>query len=119
MKKIIYLVCLISSLFLVSCRKNSTAPPTTIKNNLTFKAKSDFGSLSIWRDGVQMEFSDIDDKAIYSKSFPDTPGYYEFIMTSVPPGYSWLEIYHNDTLVAREAISHSRRVNLKTYYEVK
>ena len=119
MKKTIYFLCAISGLSLMNCKKTPLTSTTAPKNQLTFKANSGYGSLSIIRNDSTIEYSDIDDKAVYSKSFPDVAGDYQFIMTSVAAGHSWLEIYHNDTLVARQALVHTRRVNLKTTYQVK
>lgn len=100
--------------FFISCKK-TTIP--SVKKELRFKAQSGYGSLSVRKNGVVLVYTDIE--GIFDTTLVAYPGDYEFIMTSVAPGYSWLEIYHNDTLVAKDAIAHSKRVDLKTIYRVK
>jgi hypothetical protein len=108
--KIIFLLAVI---IFIGCKK-STAP--SLKKDLRFKAQSGYGSLSISRNGVTLVYSEI--TGTFDTTLDAYPGDYEFLMTSVAPGYSWVEIYHNDTLVAKDARSHSNRINLKTNYRI-
>lgn len=110
-RKILFLLAVI---IFIGCKKPTTP---SVKKDLRFRAQSGYGSLSVTQNGVVVVYSDIE--GIFDTTIAAYPGDYEFIMTSVAPGYSWVEIYHNDTLVAKDAINHSRRVNLKTYYRVK
>ena len=112
MKKIIYLIIACSTLS-TSCKKN-TIP--VVKKDLRFKAQSGYGSLSVTRNGVVVIYSGIE--GTFDTTITAYSGDYEFIMTSVAAGYSWLEIYHNDTLVAKDALTHSKRVGLKTNYRI-
>ena len=109
--KILFLLAVI---IFIGCQKPTTP---SVKNDLRFKAQSGYGSLSVTRNGVVVIYSGIE--GIFDTTIAAYPGDYEFVMTSVAPGYSWLEIYHNDTLVAKDAVTHSKRVGLKTYYRVK
>lgn len=117
MKKLHYLLCFLTLFLLTDCKKTPINPKNSnVKKGLTFKAQSGYGSLSITRNGVVLVYSGIE--GIFDTTLQDYPGDYEFIMTSVAPGYSWLKIYHNDTLVALDEITHSKRVGLKTNYRV-
>ena len=109
--KILFLLAVI---IFIGCQKPTTP---SVKNDLRFKAQSGYGSLSVTRNGVVVIYSGIE--GIFDTTIAAYSGDYEFMMTSVAPGYSWLEIYHNDTLVAKDAVTHSKRVGLKTYYRVK
>ena len=109
--KILFLLAVI---IFIGCKKPTTP---SVKKDLRFKAQSGYGSLSITKNGVLLVYSGIE--GTFDTTLQAYPGDYEFIMTSVAPGYSWLEIYHNDTLVAKDALTHSKRVGLKTIYRVK
>jgi hypothetical protein len=99
---------------LASCTKT---PIPVVKKDLRFVAQSGYGSLSITKNGSLVTYSQIEGR--FDTTIMAYPGDYEFILSSVAPGYSWVEIYHNDTLVAKDAVTHSKRVGLKTNYRVK
>lgn len=94
---------ILAALLFAGCAKEQ--PP---RNELKFEAKSDYGSIIVKKDGKEIYSSEV--KGVWSQTVPAAPGQYEISFVSVPPGYSYTYIYHNDTLKAGKEQSHTKRV---------
>lgn len=109
MKKL--LLVFLSVLMIASCKKE---PKEDLSQKIKVTIKSDYGSIYITRDGIELKRTEI--RGVYEEYFLNTPGYYEFYLTSVPPGFSYIYVDHNGKRVVTVERSHTNRVDLKGTY---
>lgn len=105
---------LIAALLFAGCKKE---PAPVKKDEIRFEAKSEDGGVMILKDGKEIINKSF--RGVWSESIPAAPGRYEINFVSVPPGFSYTYVYHNDTLKAAKEHSHSRRTMWTIYYEHK